>query len=127
MPLTDTEKAKVKKYLGYPLIERQYADNYWDFKTSFVIDRILDNLPDEAVTVVQDYLAKLDSLETALADLADTTMVEGVGSVRLRDDAAKRIKSQMRHWVHAIADVLNVEVKPGSAYAGAGINVEVKS
>lgn len=70
--LTDTQKAKIRLYLGYP--------DHFRYKHTR-LESVLTNLSAEAETLVGEILTKLDTVEVQLLDSANTAGIKRVDEI----------------------------------------------
>lgn len=116
MALTDAQKASARYYLGYP-------DRYQE--TFFRLRSNLDDLSDDAVTLVGGLLTSLASIDTKLTSSWDRQKVSKAEEITLAGpDEIRALRGEGRRLVGRLAATLNVPVHAdvfGEAGAGSGV------
>lgn len=116
MALTDAQKAKVRRYLGFPDVNRL------SFHT---IEGAMTSLSTEGETEVVDCLTKLATVEGNLASAWDRQKVIKAEEVTLAADGEIRAhRAEGRRLVCTLAAILDVQPRWdvfGSPGGGAGI------
>lgn len=113
MPLTDTQKTRVRKYLGY--------DRGYDL--SYELESKMDALSAEEITEVSATLTALAALETRMNTVTTNGMLEAlsVGKVDLRPgDLLENHASQGRRLVAQLEAMLQVDARRDYFGQGAG-------
>ena len=87
MALTDTEKAQVRRYLGFPDINRQY---------DLALEAAMNAISAEGETFVRDLLTELATVQVALVDARTCRLKAlsvGKGEVVIDDGSNREIRA----------------------------------
>lgn len=109
MALSDTEKASVRRWLGYSLL---YSQTDPILEGQF---HAVDNLPDNGATeaLIRLYLVELDAIVADIRDqsrpLADVGAADEASVDAFRGMVAKMREGRM--WVSQLAQALNMPVR----------------
>lgn len=101
MALTDDQKASVRRYLGYPDVNREL---HHDLEGAMVA------ISDEGVTQVAAVLTRLDTIETTLESSWTRQKVLRAEEITLAGDGEIRaLRAEGRRLTHQLAAVLDVQ------------------
>lgn len=106
MPLSDTEKTRIRMLLGW-------GARYWQLESRLEnsMEAVSNNLPDETAQI-QDILTDLTDIDTKITDALGTVGVTGVSAIKLdSDQGISHLKAEGRRLVEAIAAILQVNIK----------------
>jgi len=126
MALTATEKAKVRKHLGYPNVSRaagfgQGIPTVFDLR--FPLDGALDALTPEGEVLVRELLTRCDQSETCLFEATTTIGVTRVGEIALSEKETDLRRRAYLYWIRRLADAFACEPNPYSEHATRGMNI----
>ena len=113
MALTDTQKAKIRRYLGYPDVNREAHHD---------LEGAMDALSAEGETIALDILSKLDSMETT-----STTTWSRAGIERVEDvwfspsDTVGMLGAERSRLVNDLANLLDVSPMNGAGGCSSGV------
>jgi hypothetical protein len=109
--LTDAEKQRVKYHLGYMNTSTAAGLAYGmsvPIQTLFLVDNAMTKLPEGAVGIVRDLLAKLDFTEAQLFESQERLAAEKLGDITMRADEADALSAAYKRWADRLADTLGV-------------------
>lgn len=129
MALTAQQMADTRRFMGYPLLADQTADDSRDFAYGWVLPGVsqtlfhrLNNLrPEEESVLIATYLTALYSLETAITGAGDNldTDVAAVWT-RNRSEVSDRM-SLFDAWRRRMCDF--VGIPPGPSLGRGGMSI----
>ena len=103
MALTDSQKAKIRMYLGYPATSRAGNGSF--------LERAMNGLNEAEESIVVDALAKLASADSGLEDALEKQGLSRVEDVEFSGDQQLRAyRQQGRMYVQRVARILGCEV-----------------
>jgi hypothetical protein len=117
MALTDEEKSKIRKHLGYPEVDVASGIGLGMpllYQALFPVDGALRRLKPIAEPQVRDILAKCDAAEQAIAEAETRLAASAVGDIRLRDNEIQARKAQYRYWCRRLSEVTGAPLNPYS-------------
>jgi hypothetical protein len=115
MALTPTEKARIRKLLGW-------GARFWQLYTRLenAMDAVEQTLPEETGQI-QGILTQLTDIDAKISDALGTVGVTGVSTIHLdSDQGISHLKSEGRRLVEGIAVILQVDIKK-NFYANGGM------
>lgn len=107
MPLTDSQKAQVRRYLGYSDINRSC---HWELESAF------DALSTEGQALVVSILEDIEGIDTEL-----TAQRSKMGVVRVEDvwfsasDGVMGLRSERQRLVQDLANVFGLQPRTGGS------------
>jgi len=120
--LTETEKAKIRAHLGFPLIDGRVALALGlpvNTQTSFTVDSAMERVLPHALPFVRRYLELCECTERQLAVAQQNLSVASVTGVTLRPrEALEDLEDMYVKWVLKLLNVLGVDFNPMAAVAG---------
>ena len=116
MPLTPTEKTRIRTALGYPQVDAIGSYNRgipMPLQTAFLVETSLTQVMEEAIPTVQQYLQNLEAIEAALAKAICNLAVERIGDITMRpgrpgESQPDLLEREYRRWAERLADILGV-------------------
>jgi len=130
--LTDSEKSRVRRHLGYPEVTSGSAyamGMVIPLQPLFLVDRAMDLLTDEGLTRVRTLLVTLDGLEQKMLKAACYVVVNRIGEIEMRPANGKQGTDLLEHeyvrWAKRLADCLGAPYYPISEKFSGGNNVRV--
>lgn len=132
--LTNEEKSKVRRHLGYPETTATSAYAFGipiTLQGMFLVDNAMNVLNEEGASRVRSLLAILDGMEQKIIKAVCTLTVESVGDIKMRGAQAGMtgtdlLEREYRRWASRLADCLGVPFYPYSNRFGGGGNVAVR-
>lgn len=118
---TDTEKTKIRTYLGY-LSAAPVASIVLGVPAAtqpmFLVEGAMERILYAAGPVVRDILCQLDAVTSQIKALPGMVIASDLGDLKLRDDALEKLLQLKGYWVQRLSDVLGAPANPYSAQAG---------
>jgi hypothetical protein len=117
MALTDEEKSKIRKHLGYPEVDVASGIGLGMpmlYQAIFPVDGALRRLKPVAEPLVRDILAKCDAAEQAISEAETRLAATSVGDIRLRDNEIEIRKAVYRYWCRRLSEVTGAPINPYS-------------
>lgn len=119
MPLTLSEKERVRYHLGYTNVQPAASIQFGiprPIQTMFLVDSAMSNLLEESVDRVRKILNVMDRIEDVLAEGA----IERLAAIRLdemelREDEPDKLDKEYQRWGKRLADLLGAPIYPYSA------------
>lgn len=132
--LTNEEKSKVRRHLGFPETTAVSAYAFGipiTLQGVFLVDNAMNVLNEEGAARVRELLAVLDSMEQKILKAACTLTVESVDNIKMRGaqagmTATDLLEREYKRWASRLADCLGVPFYPYSNRFGGGANVPVR-
>lgn len=114
MPLTPTEKTRIRGHLGYPQVEQVGSYNRgipMPLQTAFLVETSLSNLMEEAIPTARQYLDNLDKIEAAMIGAICNLAVERIGDITMRptrrgEKQTDALEDEYYRWAGRLADLL---------------------
>lgn len=115
MALTDTEKQKVLKYLGYPgKVIVEGSTHYHN-----TVAARLTNLTSDIETNVRACLTALDALETKYTASTGRMLVKKVGDIELNsDNEHSMLSKEHKRQKTLLSSILDIPTRGGSVNIG---------
>jgi hypothetical protein len=110
MPLTESEKEKIRYHTGY--METSFAASMQlgiprPVQTVFLLESAMSLLTNEdAVNRVRGILAQLERLEEQLKSATCSLVAEQVGDLKLRANFPDLLEKEYVRWAKRLADIL---------------------
>jgi hypothetical protein len=117
MALTDEEKSRIRKHLGYPEVDVASGIGLGVpmlYQAIFPVDGALRRLKSVAEPYVRDILAKCDTAEQSIADAETRLAATSVGDIRLRDNEVEIRKTVYRYWCRRLSEITGAPINPYS-------------
>ena len=132
--LTNEEKSKVRRHLGYPETTATSAYAFGipiTLEGMFLVDNAMNVLNEEGASRVRSLLAILDGMEQKIIKAVCTLTVESVGDIKMRGAQAGMtgtdlLEREYRRWASRLADCLGGPFYPYSSRCGGGGHVAVR-
>ena len=118
MALTETQKSKIRDYMGWSSRFRDSDDRLDDALQAIAL------WPDDEARIVA-LLTECASIDTRLADALNRIQAAAVGSITLNQGEISQLRSEGRRAVKRIAALLAVPIKQ-NAYGGGASGGAVK-
>jgi len=131
--LTNDEKSRVRRHLGFPETNSTSAYAFGipiTLQGVFLVDNAMEVLNESGAARVRELLAILDGLEGKILKAVCTLQVESVGDIKMRGaqqgmTSTDLIEREYRRWASRLADCLGVPFYPYSNRFGGGANIPV--
>lgn len=131
--LTEDEKARVRKYLGYPLVgpvTTVQMGLVTPMQTLFILEGNMEALTEQGAASVRQYLAVLDMLEAKIVKAACYLVVDSIGEIKMRDAKGPQgtdlLRREQAYQAKCLGDVLGSPIYIFSErFSTGGINVRV--
>ena len=124
MPLTDSEKERVRYHLGYLGVQPAASIQYGIARpllTVFLVETALENLIENVVPRVRRILKVMDDVECKLCEAQDRLAAKQLDNLQLRDNEPDQLEREYVRWGQRLADVFGVPLYPYSnRYKNAG-------
>ena len=129
MALTDSEKQRIRYFLGYPSVQSAAALSFGMAKplqTLFLVESAMNLLLPQAEDKARSLLNILDGIECRLVDAQDRLAARSVDNLTMRPDETAALEAEYRRWANRLADLLGVPLyayslrfkQQGAAFAG---------
>lgn len=106
--LNETERAKIRRYLGYPNWSSLALAWGQPFPThiepEYYINDALDRLSDEGLELVRGDLRQLDDIEAQISGARKRLQASKVGDITLNPDELPSLRGEMENWKRQLAD-----------------------
>jgi hypothetical protein len=127
--LTAQQLADVRRYAGYPLLADSVVDDSRDFAYGWVspgvwqtLNHRLNNLrPEEEAILVTTYLAKLNTLETAITDSGENLDTAQAAVWTHNSNEVRDRTSLFDMWRRRMCDFIGIA--PGPSLGSGGISI----
>lgn len=110
--LTDDEKARIRRHLGYPNVGMAASMQYGipkPLSVAFLLETAMNQLLEQAVPIAREILGTLDELTARLgADAADLLEVKRLGTIEPNPDNPKDLQALRLYWIWELADTFGV-------------------
>lgn len=133
MALTDAERHRVRKHLGYPSVSQAASLSLGvpaAYDTMFLVEGAMDRLLALAEGDVRSHLQVMDGIDEKLIAAQCRVGVEAVDGIKLRDEEPDKLEREYWRWACRLADILAVGLYPYSArfvkHQGGGVNIPVR-
>jgi hypothetical protein len=130
--LTEDEKARTRRHLGYPESTSPiiYAMGMVQpTQPAFLLEMAMNHLTEESKERVQTLLGVLDGFEAKIIKAACLLSAQQVGEITLRTNANQNttdlLRKEYKYWCQRLADCLGVTMYPYATHAGGNMNVRV--
>ncbi|SCU75528.1 putative phage protein [Cupriavidus necator] len=129
MALTAQQLADVRRYAGYPLLADSVVDDSRDFAYGWVspgvwqtLSHRLTNLrPEEESILINSYLTKLATLETAITDAGANLDTEQAAVWKRNANEVRDRASLFDQWRRRMCDFIGIA--PGPSLGRGGISI----
>lgn len=129
MALNDSEKQRIRYFLGYPSVKSAATLSFGIVKplqTLFLVESAMNLILPEAEDKARSILNILDGIECRLVDAQDRLAAKGVDNLTMRPDETNALEAEYRRWANRLADLLGVPLyayslrfkQPGALHAG---------
>lgn len=126
---TTTEKAKVRKFLGFPGITSRHdlTSNVRPMasREGIALEKHLNDILDsDTYTLFQDFITKLDAIETKIVTAQGTSIAVdsvGKGEVVLNKKEVDRLWLEHYRWCEQLATLLGLEIRQHPLMKSGGI------
>lgn len=125
MAISETERARIKHHLRYPLVHSVsgfMAGVPTTIEALFPIDGSITNLTLEGEQIVRDQLSACDKLEASMAEMNCHLSAQKVGSITMRDDEFDQREKLYRFHCQRLADSLGCDLNPAGSSSHRSIN-----
>jgi len=112
--LTDTEKAKVRRYLGFA--NWQSTALAWGiaFPTAiqpvWYINDAIERLSDEGMELVRSDLMQLEDTERQMREARKRLSASKIGDITLNADELPSLRAELENWKRQLADDFGAEL-----------------
>lgn len=113
MPLTDSEKERVRYHLGYQEVSPAASIQYGlsrPIQTLFLVETALNTLQEVATDRVRRILKVMDDVECQLIDSQQRLAAIQLDSLRLREGEPDLLEREYARWGFRLADILGVPI-----------------
>ena len=115
MSLTNEERVKVRKALGY--VQTKLATVFslgivTNVAYQQLAERAMDQLLPEAEDYIRQLLSRFDEIDTAIAENMDTVVATQVGNITINQDALKKHWEYYKYWRGILSNALGVPPAP---------------
>jgi hypothetical protein len=86
----------------------------------FLVELAMNNIPENAVGIIRNYIAIMDTIEQRLVDAQTRFAASKLGEITLREDEPERIEAEYSRWAKRLADDLGVPLNRFAERFGAG-------
>jgi hypothetical protein len=120
------ERARVRYHLGYPSVQSNsnIGLGFVAFTQSlFLVEKSMDNLLDEAVPIVRDHIAQLDTINVQIADSRKRMRATELKDIKLREDESTALRREYAYWAKSMADVLGCPINAYSEKFSSGMGL----
>lgn len=117
MPLTDSEKERVRYHLGYLEVQGAASIQFGiprPLQTLFLVETALNQLIENAVPRVRRVLRVMDNVEEKLIDSQDRLAAKQLDNLQLRDNEPDMLEKEYTRWGWRLADIFGVPIYPYS-------------
>lgn len=112
MPLTDSERARVRSHLGYMNVRMASSLSFGiprPIETLFLVENAMNLLMEpDGVDRVRRLLGILDQMECLLLEAAPNLQISEVDGVKINPMAPAQIEREYVRWSNRLADELGV-------------------
>lgn len=120
MALTDTQKAEIRRALGWSARFHQFDSRLEQAMSAIATEpehelQITDTLANHGI------LANIASIQTELTAAHARLKADKVGSILLRKEELRQLRQEGDRWVKDLARLLGVETRNGGLFGGARI------
>ena len=120
------ERARVKWHLGYPSLQAFNTLALGFIAVSqplFLVERSMDNLLDEAVPIVREHVAQLDSINAQIEDARKRMKATELGDIKLQAEETLMLRREYAYWAKSMADVLGCPINAYSEKFSTGMGL----
>jgi len=115
MSLTNEERVKVRKALGY--VQTKLAVTFslgivTNVAYQQLAERAMDQLIPEAEDYIRQLLTRFDEIETLIAEDTDTLVATAIGNITLNQDQLKKLWERYKYWRGVLSNALGVPPAP---------------
>lgn len=117
MALTDTQKARVKYFLGYAAITEYstiIVGQAFDVSYQYKISYVLEQIPAETEPMVVSLIDKLEKLEVLVMEAAENQLARSVDELVVNTNAHDGVVKAYMFWAKRLADLLNLPLNLNS-------------
>lgn len=125
MAISESERARIKHHLRYPLVHSVsgfMAGQPTTIEALFPVDGSITNLTLEGEQIVRDQLGVCDQAEAALGSMGCHLSAQRVGNITMRDDEFEQRKELYAFHCKRLADSLGCDLNPEGASSTRSIN-----
>lgn len=119
MALSDADKARARKHLGYPNVDPSFGFNFGDpvsTQQSWTFEEGLVRLRAEAEPQVLEILDQLDLIECQIKKVPGILFAEvTAGGTRPNKNAGDDLEKEFQRWAFRLCDLLNCIPNPHAA------------
>lgn len=121
MALTDTQKAEVRRALGWSARFHQFDSRLEQAMSA------LDTEPEHELQITDTLanngiLANIANVQSEMREAHARLKADKVGSILLRKEELRQLRQEGDRWVKDLARLLGVETRNGGLFGGAHIN-----
>lgn len=117
MPLTDTEKERVRYHLGYLAVQPAASLSFGiprPIQTVFLLETAMNNIIEVSCDRVRSIVRTMECIEQKLTEALDRLAVERIDEITIRDGEPDRLEREYGRWGGRLADMLGVPFYPYS-------------
>ena len=131
MPLTPTEKVRIRHHMGHLNVAEVYTfvmGTPAGVETQFLIEGAMDRILEVALPHVREIIAILDTIEAQRVDDLELMAVNALGDITVNQKEQQQLRANYDEWVAALANALGVPRNPFDKRIGAagGVNIRVQ-
>ncbi len=134
MPLTQTERERVKIHMGYGNVSMAASLTFGfprPVQTMFLVEDAMNFLNEDGVNRVRQIIGILDKIECRLVETVDVLIASRAGDTDINLQAPDMIEREYVRWADRLADALMVPKYPFSRRTTGGVggirNIKVRS
>lgn len=83
----------------------------------------MDNLLDEAVPIVREHVAQLDSINAQIEDARKRMKASELGDIKLQAEETLMLRREYAYWAKSMADVLGCPINAYSEKFSTGMGL----
>lgn len=124
MPLTDSEKQRIRYHLGYPALTDAASVAFGVptmNQTNFLVQSALNRLLEPALEQVRKIVEVMDGIETKLIESQERLAAIKLEELTLRENEPDLLENEYKRWGYRLADIVGSPIYPFSRrYSGGG-------
>lgn len=133
MPLTEEEKEKIRRHMGYPgtsTASTLAMGLPTSLEFNHLVEAQMDRLREAAIPIARELIDTMDGLLQAKKEAVDLLAVSQLDTIKIRSDQIDQIDRQYFQWACQLADLLRAPLYPGAEkfkrfLGGGGVNIRV--
>lgn len=109
MPLTPTDRERIRYHMGYPAISSNASIQFGlpaFTEMNFVIETAMDKLLEPSIPRVRDLLQTLDDTETNIRQAQQRLAASRLGEITMNEGEPDKLEREYRRWAERLADIM---------------------